>query len=51
VNAEVISGLEEGERVVAGVIQQRVETEQEDRNRSNNNNNFRFSGGGGFRPF
>jgi len=52
VNAEVISGLEEGESVVAGVVQQRVEREENNNNNRNNSNNFRFiSGGGGFRPF
>jgi macrolide-specific efflux system membrane fusion protein len=53
VNAEVISGLEPGERVVAGVIQARVEVDDEDSSRSNNNNSNwgRMSGGGGFRPF
>jgi macrolide-specific efflux system membrane fusion protein len=51
VNAEVISGLVEGDRVVAGVVQAKVEEEE---NNNNNNNQWRgggFPGGGGFRPF
>lgn len=53
VNAEVISGLAEGDRVLAGVIQARVEDEQDSNNRNNNNWNNRggFPGGSGFRPF
>jgi macrolide-specific efflux system membrane fusion protein len=53
VNAEVISGLSEGDKVVAGTVLPEVEQDESD-NRSNNNRqqNFRFSGGGGgFRPF
>jgi macrolide-specific efflux system membrane fusion protein len=52
VNAEIISGLVEGDRVVAGVVQAKVEEEE---NNNNNNNQWRggggFPGGGGFRPF
>jgi macrolide-specific efflux system membrane fusion protein len=53
VNAEVISGLEQGDRVVAGVVQARTEDEQD----SSNSGNFRDDrymrgmSGGGFRPF
>ena len=50
VNAEVISGLVAGERVLAGVIEARVEEEESTNN--NNNNQWRgggFPGGGGFR--
>jgi macrolide-specific efflux system membrane fusion protein len=43
VNAEVISGLEAGDRVVAGVIQARIEEEGSSSN--NNNNNWRGGGG------
>jgi macrolide-specific efflux system membrane fusion protein len=49
VNAEVISGLIEGERVLAGIIEARVEEEETN---TNNNNQWRgggFPGGGGFR--
>jgi macrolide-specific efflux system membrane fusion protein len=45
VNAEVISGLVEGDRVVAGIVQERVEQEE-----SNNNNNNQWRGGGGGFP-
>ena len=50
VNAEVISGLVEGDRVLAGIIEARVEEEEE----QNNNNSWQgrgggFPGGGGFR--
>lgn len=45
VNAEVISGLEAGDRVVAGVIQERLEEDDDD----NNNNSWR--GPGGMRGF
>lgn len=50
VNAEVISGLVAGERVLAGIIEARVEEEQQ--SNQNNNNQWRgggFPGGGGFR--
>lgn len=48
VNAEVISGLAEGDRVVAGIVQPKVEEdEQQDNNRGRND--FRMRGG--FRPF
>ena len=53
VNAEVISGLEAGERVVAGIVQERIETDDDDNNNNDwnrGNNNWR-GGGGGFRPF
>jgi len=49
VNAEVISGLVEGERVLAGIIEARVE-EEEATNNNNNQNNWGgrgFTGGGG----
>lgn len=51
VNAEVISGLAEGDRVLAGIIEARVEEEEETQN---NNNSWQgrgggFPGGGGFR--
>jgi macrolide-specific efflux system membrane fusion protein len=55
VNAEVISGLEQGDRVVAGIVEERLEEDE-----SNDNNNswsreeryFRSQmSGGGFRPF
>jgi macrolide-specific efflux system membrane fusion protein len=56
VNAEIISGLVEGDRVLAGVIEARIEEEEEQNN--NNNNQWRGGGpfpggggGGGFRPF
>lgn len=49
VNAEVISGLEAGDRVVAGILQARLEDDDDDNNWSNNNS-WR-GGGGGFRPF
>jgi macrolide-specific efflux system membrane fusion protein len=45
VNAEVISGLVEGDRVLAGVIEARLEEEEEE---SNSNNQFRGMPGGGF---
>jgi macrolide-specific efflux system membrane fusion protein len=54
VNAEVISGLVAGERVLAGIIEARVEEEEEE---NNNNNSWQGrgggfpGGGGGFRPF
>jgi macrolide-specific efflux system membrane fusion protein len=51
VNAEVISGLQEGDKVVAGVIQARVEPADSNNNNRNNSSNFRMIGGGGFRPF
>jgi macrolide-specific efflux system membrane fusion protein len=47
VNAEVISGLEEGDRVVAGVIQERLEEDEE----SNNNNSGWRGPPGGMRGF
>jgi macrolide-specific efflux system membrane fusion protein len=47
VNAEVISGLEAGDRVVAGVIQARIE-EEGDSSNNRNNNNWRGGGGGMF---
>jgi macrolide-specific efflux system membrane fusion protein len=47
VNAEVISGLEEGDRVVAGVVQPKVEGDEESTDRGRND--FRMRGG--FRPF
>ena len=49
VNAEVISGLAEGDQVVAGIIQARVETDNNNNNNNNNRNTFRMMGGG--RPF
>jgi macrolide-specific efflux system membrane fusion protein len=56
VNAEVISGLVEGDRVLAGIIEARVEEEEEENNNNNNNwqgrgGGFPGGGGGGFRPF
>jgi len=51
VNAQVLSGLVEGDKVIAGVVQAKVE-EESNNNNNNRNNNFRgFPGGGGFRPF
>ena len=51
VNAEVISGLVEGERVLAGIIEARVEEEEESNNNSNSwqGRGGGFPGGGGFR--
>jgi macrolide-specific efflux system membrane fusion protein len=45
VNAEVISGLREGDKVVAGIIQANVEQEASTSNNNNNSNNFRMMRG------
>jgi macrolide-specific efflux system membrane fusion protein len=50
VNAEVISGLEQGDRVVAGIIQERLEEEESSSN-NNNNNNWNSRGMRGGFPF
>jgi hypothetical protein len=51
VNAEVISGLSEGDKVVAGTVLPEVEQDESNNSSNNRRDNFRFSGGGGFRPF
>jgi macrolide-specific efflux system membrane fusion protein len=47
VNAEVISGLKEGDRVVAGIVQAQVEQAESSNNNNNrnNSNNFRMMRG------
>jgi macrolide-specific efflux system membrane fusion protein len=52
VNAEVISGLVAGERVLAGIIEARVEEEETQQNNNQGRGGFPgggFPGGGGFR--
>jgi macrolide-specific efflux system membrane fusion protein len=45
VNAEVISGLREGDQVIAGIVQAEVETETTNTNNNNRGNDFRMMRG------